>query len=43
MRQIGIQLRDCLIQNSLVSGVTSFHSPMKKEIIQDYSEGLPEP
>ena len=30
MRQRGIQLRDCFMQNRLVSGVTLFHSPMKR-------------
>ena len=30
MRQTGIELRDCFIQNLLVSGVTSFHSPIKR-------------
>ena len=29
MRQTGIELRDCFIQDRLVSGVTSFHRPIK--------------
>ena len=30
MRQTGIELRDCFIQNFLVSGVTLFHGPVKR-------------
>ena len=30
MWQIGIEFRDCFIQERLVSGVTSFHSPIKR-------------
>ena len=30
MRKTGTELRDCFIQNRLVSGVTAFHSPMKR-------------
>ena len=31
MRQTRIELRDCFIQNRLVSGVTSFHSLIKRK------------
>ena len=41
MRKTETKLGDSFIQDRLVSGVTSFHSPIKK-IIYDYSQALEE-
>ena len=30
VRNTGIEVRDCFVQDRLVSGVTSFHSPIKR-------------
>ena len=40
IRQAGIEVRDCFIQDCLVSGVTLFHSPTKKSL--NHSQALEE-